>query len=143
MLAKSNIKSENTEIIEAVSNKIEKHCKKINNALEKQEKKEKKKKARLKKKRYESQWESIGSCRITTYCPGCNDPAGSYQSSSGATLYEGCVACSWLPIGTVLRINGNEYVVMDRCGTDAIDIFLDTSYCTCNQNYYTNVEVKK
>ena len=87
----------------------------------------------------DADWESIGSCRITTYCAGCNDPAGSYQSSSGVTLYEGCVACNWLPIGTRLRIDGCEYVVMDTCGTDAIDIFVDTSYCVCSSNYYTEV----
>ena len=89
----------------------------------------------------ESHWTSLGSCRITTYCAGCNDPAGSYQSSSGAVLYEGCVACNWLPIGTRLRIDGCEYVVMDTCGTDAIDIFVDTGYCMCNANYYTEVYV--
>lgn len=89
----------------------------------------------------ESHWTSLGSCRITTYCAGCNDPAGSYQSSSGAMLYEGCVACNWLPIGTRLRIDGCEYVVMDTCGTDAIDIFVDTGYCMCNANYYTEVYV--
>lgn len=102
--------------------------------------KERKRKAKLEE---EKKWESIGECRITTYCPACNDPSGSYQSSSGVTLYEGCVACSWLSIGTVIRINGNEYVVVDRCGTDAIDIFVDTPYCMCNSNYYTEVEIKK
>lgn len=91
----------------------------------------------------EDTWESLGDCRITCYCPSCNDPAGSYQSSSGTTLYEGCVACSWLPIGTVLKINGTEYTVVDTCGTEAIDVFKDTSYCCCNENYYTEVFIKQ
>ena len=90
------------------------------------------------------EWKSIGECRITYYCPCCNDPRGSYQSSSGVTLYEGCVACSWLPIGTKIRINGQEFVVIDRCGTDAIDIFVDTDSCYCSQYgmYYAEVEVR-
>jgi len=99
-------------------------------------------KARQKKiAEYEAHWGSLGKCRITTYCPWCNDPVGSYQSSSGVRLYEGCVACNWLPIGTKLRINGVEYTVLDTCGTDAIDIFVDTDSCHCHTNYYTNVEI--
>ena len=111
--------------------------------VKKKEKAERKKKEVIKKKEEEREWESLGYCRITTYCPACNDPAGSYQSSSGTTLYEGCVACSWLPLGATLRINGSIYTVVDRCGTDAIDEFVDTSYCMCNSNYYTKVEIKK
>lgn len=90
-----------------------------------------------------SPWKSIGMCRITTYCPWCNDPPGTYESSSGSQLYEGCAACNWLAIGTKIRINGNEYTVVDICGTDAIDIFVDTSSCCCHTNYYTNVEIYK
>lgn len=90
-----------------------------------------------------SPWKNIGMCRITTYCPWCNDPPGTYNSSSGAQLYEGCAACNWLAIGTKIRINGNEYTIVDTCGTDAIDIFVDTSYCQCHTNYYTNVEIYK
>lgn len=87
-------------------------------------------------------WESLGYCRITEYCPSCNDPCG-YQSSSGVTLQEGMAACSWLPIGTKLRIGGCEYVVMDTCGTDAIDIFRDSGVycCECSANYWAEVEV--
>lgn len=90
------------------------------------------------------EWESLGECWITYYCPSCNDPRGSYQSSSGVTLYDGCVACSWLPIGTKIRIDGQEYTVMDRCGTDAIDIFVDSGSCCCSQygTYYAEVEVQ-
>lgn len=87
-------------------------------------------------------WVSLGDCRITTYCPCCNDPAG-YQSSSGKQLEEGMVACSWLENGTKLRIKGKVYTVMDYCGTDAIDIFIDTDICYCNTNCYVEVEIWK
>lgn len=85
-------------------------------------------------------WVSLGHCRVTTYCPSCNDPAG-YQSSSGRILEEGMVACNWLENGTKLRIKGKVYTVMDYCGTDAIDIFIDTDICYCNTNCYVEVEI--
>lgn len=87
-----------------------------------------------------SHWKSLGSVRCTEYCPNCNSPSG-YQSSSGTYLYEGCVACSWLPIGTVLMIDGYEYTVVDVCGTDAIDIFVDTDGCYCSMNTYKEVYI--
>jgi len=99
---------------------------------------EQKRRAKMKR---EAHWKPLGECRITEYCPDCNDPPGTHLSSSGAYLYEGCVACSWLENGTRLRIDGCEYVVMDTCGTEAIDIFRDTSYCCCNRNYYAEVEI--
>lgn len=80
--------------------------------------------------------------RITDYCPECNSPSG-HQSSSGKYLEDGDCACSWLPIGTEVRINGNVYTVADRCGTDAIDIFRDTETCQCDDNYYTTVYIKE
>lgn len=89
-------------------------------------------------------WESVGNCRITHYCPVCNDPSGSYQSSSGKTLREGYVACNWLENGTEIKINDKEYVVMDTCGTEAIDVFQDTGdECCCTANYYAEVKIKK
>lgn len=142
-----NIKGENEGINNEISLATNRHCDEISDVFKENEdkiaKEEKKKRERERKLREERQWESLGECRITTYCPACNDPAGSYQSSSGTTLYEGCVACSWLPLGATLRINGSIYTVVDRCGTDAIDIFVDTSYCMCSSNYYTKVEIKK
>lgn len=113
----------------------------------KQRQAEEKRRERIKEKKrrakmaYERHWKPIGECRITEYCPSCNDPAGSYQSSSGVRLYEGVVACSWLDTGTKIRVNGYEYVVLDKCGTEAIDIFRDTGCCCCNQNYYAKVEI--
>lgn len=92
----------------------------------------------------EASWVNIGEVRITSYCPACNDPAFSYQSSSGKTLREGYVACNWLENGTKVRIDGKEYVVMDTCGTDAIDIFHDTGYeCYCSTNKKSLVQIKR
>lgn len=107
------------------------------------ERQERIKRAKMKRLAEARKWESLGQCRITYYCPSCNDPAGSYQSSSGVTLYEGCVACNWLSIGTKIKIHGVEYTVMDTCGTDAIDIFIDTGGCQCSGNYYTEVKIRK
>lgn len=141
-LAQTN-ESEKNERSEILSDKMRTSCTQLVSSSKETKTnadKEQKRKAKLIE---EKKWESIGYCRITTYCPSCNSPSGSYQSSSGQTLYEGCVACSWLSIGTVIRINGAQYVVVDKCGTDAIDIFVDTPYCMCNANYYAEVEIKK
>ena len=138
-----DITGENEEIKSEVKLVVQNNCKSINDELKKNEKLIEKKKEDQRKAKERKEWRSLGSCRITTYCPACNDPAGSYQSSSGITLYEGCVACSWLPIGATLRINGSTYTVVDRCGTNAIDVFVDTPYCKCNVNYYTEVKVKR
>ena len=80
----------------------------------------------------------LGHQRITTYCPECNDGQG-YESSSGKKLEYGDCACSWLPIGTKINIEGAPFTVVDICGTDAIDIFVDTEDCECNLNEYRKV----
>ena len=37
------------------------------------------------------------------------------------------MACNFLPFGTVIVIDGKEYVVNDRCGIDGcIDIFMES-----------------
>lgn len=88
-------------------------------------------------------WEPIGKCRITCYCPRCNDGA-EHESSSGAYLEYGHAACNWLPIGTVISVEGEEFTVVDTCGTDAIDIFIDDeSGCHCNLNEYRYVSIKR
>lgn len=137
-----NKKSKQIETI--VSKRIKDEQQKEKERKERIKQKKLKEKRERERKKEESKYESLGECRITTYCPACNDPAGSYQSSSGATLYEGCVACNWLDIGTKLLINGQEYTVMDTCGTDAIDIFIDSGdTCYCSENYYTEVKIIK
>lgn len=87
-------------------------------------------------------WESIGEQRITCYCPDCNDGEG-YESSSGKTLRYGYAACSWLPIGTKISIEGELFEIVDICGTDAIDVFVDTDRCRCNLNEYKKVSIYK
>ena len=87
------------------------------------------------------EWKDLGECRITTYCCACNDGSG-HESSSGKYLEYGDCACSWLPIGTEISIEGEIFTVVDICGTDAIDIFIDTDECHCNLNEYKDVRIK-
>ena len=89
-------------------------------------------------------WISLGECRITCYCPVCNDGQG-YESSSGKTLRYGHAACRWLPNGTKIAIGGDIFEIVDTCGTDAIDIFIDTgdTRCRCNLNEYQTVYILK
>ena len=52
-------------------------------------------------------------------------------TASGEWPYEGGVACNFVPLGTVIVIDGNRYVVNDRSGAPGIiDIFMD-SYDDC------------
>lgn len=89
------------------------------------------------------EWKDLGECRITTFCPVCNDGSG-HESSSGTELRYGHAACSWLPIGTKISIEGEIFEIVDICGTDAIDIFIDTDdeCCRCNLNEYKDVRIK-
>ena len=107
------------------------------------EKVTKKKIIKKKHAKKKTKWKYIGVCRVTHYCPQCNDPVGSYKSASGKTLRSGMVACSWLPMGTVLSIEGEQFVVTDICGTEAIDIFIDSSVCYCSENSYKKIFIKK
>ena len=48
-------------------------------------------------------------------------------TATGETVHVGGVACNFLPFGTVVVIDGVEYVVNDRCGIDScIDIFMES-----------------
>ena len=67
-------------------------------------------------------------------------------TASGRVAVAGrTVAADHLPLGTRVRINGNEYVVEDRFGggyTDRIDIFCDTKEeAFANGRQYLEVEV--
>lgn len=88
-------------------------------------------------------YKDLGECRITTYCPVCNDGQG-YESSSGKELRYGYIACNWLPNGTIAYIDGERFEVADTCGTEAIDIFIDTddTCCRCNLNEYRKVVIE-
>lgn len=89
-------------------------------------------------------WCPVIECRITSYCPTCNDGTG-HESSSGAYLRTGHAACRWLPVGTIISIEGEEFEIVDTCGTDAIDVFIDdnSGECRCNLNEYRKVAIKK
>lgn len=87
-------------------------------------------------------FEDLGECRITTYCPSCNTGAG-HASSSGVWLEYGHAACNWLPVGTVIDIEGERFEIVDTCGTDAIDLFVDTDFCQCDLNEYRHVYIVK
>lgn len=80
--------------------------------------------------------------RITEYCPACNEPQG-HGSASGAYLTSGHCACAWLPIGAQVSIDGEVFTVVDICGTDAIDIFIDddSGECHCNMNEWKKVTI--
>ena len=75
---------------------------------------------------------TVDNCRITTYCPTCNDGAG-YECTAGKKLEYGDCAANWLPNGTKVSIEGEIFTVNDTCGVDnTIDIFVDTEECRCD-----------
>ena len=78
--------------------------------------------------------ESAGEYRITEYCQFCNDPEG-YESASGEKLHEGDCAMNGVPLGTEIMIDGETYVVKDRCGIEnTVDIFKETEGgCHCER----------
>ena len=80
----------------------------------------------------ESGLKSLGTFKLTAYCP-CESCSGNWgkQTSTGAIATEGrtvAVDPSVIPYGTVLIINGHEYVAED-CGAavkgNVIDIFFN------------------
>ena len=76
----------------------------------------------------EEEYISVGTFDITAYTWTGNPMA------NGEYPYEGCVASSDFPIGTVLYIDGlGTYVVKDRCPTSGVvDIYMN-SYDACIQ----------
>ena len=63
-----------------------------------------------------TRWERLGKWKTTGYCPcrRCNG-RNAGRTASGAPMIPGrTVAVGGLPFGTVLRVNGQEYVVEDR-----------------------------
>lgn len=115
------------------------------NLLQKEKEKEKERKRRLAKlriaKRKRRRWASIGRKRITYYCPSCNSPRGTHRSAMGVRLREGHVAFNGARLGSKIKIGKRIYTVVDRCGTNAVDIFKDTMDCHCHSSSYENVQV--
>ena len=113
------------------------------NLLQKEKEKERKKRlAKLRiAKRKQRRWTSIGRKRITYYCPSCNSPRGTHRSAMGVRLREGYVAFNGARLGSKIKIGKRIYTVVDRCGTNAVDIFKDTVDCHCHSSSYQNVQV--
>ena len=82
------------------------------------------------------------SGRYTHYCAcaTCNG-SGSGTTTSGKKIYNGMadphyIACNWLPMGSVIKVNGVNYTVVDRGGsglsrTGRIDIFTPQGHSAC------------
>ncbi len=80
--------------------------------------------------------------RYTHYCAcsTCNG-AGAGTTSSGKRIYNGMpnphyIACNWLPMGSVIKVDGVNYTVVDRGGsglsrTGRIDIFTPEGHSAC------------
>lgn len=82
------------------------------------------------------------TARVTEYCPACNSPAG-HGSATGAYLTTGHCAVGWLPMGSIVEIDGEMFEVVDVCGTDAVDVFRDddSGICHCDRNEYEEITV--
>ena len=82
------------------------------------------------------------SGRYTHYCAcsTCNG-SGSGVTSSGRRIRNGMsnpyyIACNWLPLGSVIKVKGHNYTVVDRGGsglsrTGRIDIFTPEGHSAC------------
>lgn len=94
-----------------------------------------------------TRWERLGRWKTTGYCPckRCNGHNAG-RTASGAPMTPGrTIAVGGLPFGTVLRVNGQEYVVEDR-GTPYGHIdFLYSDHKTASRHgvQYLEVYIKK
>ena len=92
-------------------------------------------------------WEYLGRWKTTGFCPcvKCNG-RNAGRTASGAPMIPGrTIAVGGLPFGTVLRVNGQEYVVEDR-GTPYGHIdFLYPDHKTASRHgvQYLEVYIKK
>ena len=90
-----------------------------------------------------TRWERLGKWKTTGYCPcrRCNG-RNAGRTASGAPMIPGrTVAVGGLPFGTVLRVNGVEYVVEDR-GTPYGHIdFLYPDHATASRHGVQYLEV--
>lgn len=71
---------------------------------------------------------------------------GGYVMANGEHPHVGAVANDVLPFGTIVRINGREYVVKDRFGggygVERFDIYMDSeSACWNFGRQYIDVEI--
>ena len=94
-----------------------------------------------------TRWEYLGRWKTTGYCErACCNGRNAGRTASGAPMTPGrTVAVGGLPFGTVLRVNGQEYVVEDR-GTPYGHIdFLYSDHKTASRHgvQYLEVYIKK
>lgn len=79
--------------------------------------------------------------RYTHYCACGTCGSGSGVTASGKRVYNGMenpyyIACNWLPMGSVISVNGTNYTVVDRGGSGLskvgrIDIFTPEGHSAC------------
>lgn len=79
--------------------------------------------------------------RYTHYCACGTCGSGSGVTASGRKVYNGMpnpyyIACNWLPMGSVVSVDGVNYTVVDRGGsglsnTGRIDIFTPEGHAAC------------
>lgn len=76
-------------------------------------------------------------------CKKCNGSSSTGTTASGMKVYNGMadpyiVACNWLPLGSVIEVDGVQYTVADRGGSSLstpgrIDIFTPAGHQACIQ----------
>ncbi len=81
------------------------------------------------------------SGRYTHYCACASCGTGSGMTASGKRVYNGMpdpyyIACNWLPMGSVVNVDGTNYTVVDRGGSGLstvgrIDIFTPEGHAAC------------
>lgn len=98
----------------------------------------------------EPKYTSLGIFKISHYCPCakcCGKTNGITASGTIATPNKTVAAGTALPFGTILKIDGQEYVVEDRggaIGNNRIDVFCSTHTEALQKGvYYTEVFVKE
>lgn len=81
--------------------------------------------------------------RKTHYCActKCTGRTSNFKTASGMKVYNGMsnpyiVACNWLPLGSVVEVDGVQYTVADRGGSGLskkgrIDIFTPEGHAAC------------
>ena len=98
----------------------------------------------------EEHWESLGTWKLSFYCP-CRRCSGKWgrRTSSGATCEEGVtVACAILPAGTRVKIEGYGERIVQDTGTGVrgqhLDVFMEShSECLRHGIKYREVWIKR
>lgn len=90
-----------------------------------------------------------GHCSHYCACNMCG--SGNGNTASGFTIHNGMknpyiVACNWLPLGSVIEIDGQEYTVVDRGGSRLshigwVDIFTPEGHRECYRKGIKNTEI--